>query len=118
MNLLVGNKGDKTCRVVEEVINARCLAVLRTYLVKNLVGISGILRFAPFLGSKEEGGHEIDLSIRGVALSDLRAIEGTLPTEIAIPWTVGGIGHVGLSPSPEFVEHLALVELQADHHTV
>ena len=118
MHLLIGHEGDKACGIVKEVVDARFRAVLRCYFVKNLVCFGCILWITPFLGCEEERCDKIDLSIGGIALSDLCSIECALPAEVAIPWAVCRVCHVGLGPSPEFVEHLTLVELQTDHHAI
>ena len=118
MHLLIGHESDKACRIVKEVVDTRFRAVFRCYFMKNLVGIGCIPWFAPFLGCEEEGCDKIDFSIGGIALPYLRSVECTLPAEVAIPWAISRICHVGFGPSPEFVEHLTFIELQTDHHAI
>ena len=94
--------------------------LLRLNTVQNALSLSLVVDariITPAVGSKDEGGDEIQLTIAGSTWRITCTVGTATPCKIALTDAVLVL-HILLSPAPQTVENIFLVELYGNHHAI
>ena len=85
--------------------------------VQDILGFGKVVDagvISPTVGSEDEGGYIVKLSVGGGALGVTGTVRCTTPGKVTFQWTILVL-HVLCAPSPETVEDILTVELDGNH---
>ena len=114
--MYVRNESDELMLHIDERHYTVC-AVFLHGTVQDILGFGKVVDagvISPTVGSEDEGGYIVKLSVGGGALGVTGTVRCTTPGKVTFQWTILVL-HVLCAPSPETVEEILTVELDGNH---